>query len=897
MIPEEDEGSETYVEHTTRYAFAGQFVRGKTVLDIACGSGYGAQSLLDAGARRVIGVDISPEAVEDARRRCAQGATRIVRGDLKQIPLSARAVDVVVSFETIEHVGADGQKTLLEEVRRVLRPGGLFIVSTPNALTFPHYYRSPFHRHELTPTEFSALLEGSFRNVTYWAQDTVTASYVITSEASSATDRREVGVDGAGPREVLDSLFIVAIGTDGPSPDARGRVSLASVKPRDSIRQCEHVISQQASEMARLQAEVARLEERIRQIQSDRDRRLINRLIFQCENLVDRIRRSASSRSSEAADLVRKAAALYRREGLSVFLQTLGRYVRYGRAMARKGIAEDRVAAYKSWIRLNEAYRASDVRRAIRGMPTQPKISILTPVYNVDPLWLNRCIQSVRGQSYGNWELCLYDDASTRGETCACLQKWAVIDPRIKVVFGTTNRGVAGASNGALTVATGDYAALLDHDDTLAPFALYEIAAYLNEHPRVKYLYTDEDKVNEQERRFNPFFKPGWSPDLLLSCGYTNHLSVYDRALVTELGGFRDEYGPSQDHDMLLRVTERLAKDEIGHVPKVLYHWRSSAGSTAGDPLAKDGLVIQRAKAALVDAMRRRGIDAEVLDGLWPSSYRIKRRIVGRPLVSVIIPSRDNVRLLRPCVESVRSRTTYSNYEILIVDNDSQEVETLRYLRQLDATVIPHPGAFNFSGLNNLAVRQARGEYLLFLNDDTEVIAPEWMEALLEQAQRPEVGAVSGKLRYPDGSIQHAGVILGMSPDRVNGVSGHIFRGFRPGDRGYFGQIDVIRNFSAVTAAAMMTRRGVFEEVGGFDESLSVCYNDVDLCLKMGDRGYLIVYTPYAEMIHHESATRGIRVDIAEARIMHQRWGARLRSDPHYSPNLSLRTYDCSIHL
>lgn len=554
---------------------------------------------------------------------------------------------------------------------------------------------------------------------------------------------------------------------------------------------------------------------------------------------------------------------------------------------------------YELWIRNNEPLGKDSkaMRRTSKYFLYRPKISILTPVWNTEERWLRAAIDSVLAQTFDNWELCIVDGGSEKSHVAQILKEYSARDARIKIKLIGVNKGIAGNTNDALSMATGEFVALMDHDDTLAPFALYEIANLLNERPRLKFIYSDEDKMDGRDQRFEPFFKPDWSPDLLLSCGYTNHLGVYRTDVLREIGGFRERFEGSQDYDMLLRFSEAIDESEIGHIPKILYHWRQIPGSTAVDPYAKNGLVVSAAKSALKDALERRNIKAEVIDGLWPSSYRIKREILGEPLVSIIIPTKDNLPFLEKCINGIKDKTTYENYELIVVDNNSEETNTLTYLEDLDAMVLKYEDEFNFSSINNFAAEYANGDCLIFLNNDTLMITPDWIQAMLEHAQRPEVGAVGCKLLYPDGSIQHAGVVLGLSPDEETGVAGHVYNKFCYEDPGYFGMINTIRNYSAVTAAAMMIRKSVFEEIGGFDEDLAVCYNDVDLCLKLRERGYLIVYTPYAELYHYESVSRGCNIDIQEAKYMLNKWGAVIKSDPYYSPNLSLRTYDCRMNI
>jgi GT2 family glycosyltransferase len=528
----------------------------------------------------------------------------------------------------------------------------------------------------------------------------------------------------------------------------------------------------------------------------------------------------------------------------------------------------------------------------------RPKVSIIMPVYNPDPAWLRDAIESVRAQLYDNWELCIADDASSELAVRELLQECHG-DERIKVAHLKENQGISGASNAALAMGAGEYVGFLDHDDELKPDALYEVVKLLNEQPDLDFIYSDEDKRTPEGRLVKPFFKPDWSPDLLLSTNYVPHFAVYRKRLVDEVGGLRSECDFSQDYDLVLRVTERTKR--IGHLALPLYTWRMVPGSAASDLEAKPKS-IDAAKRALADAMQRRGIQAQVTDGLWISTYRIKYRILGEPLVSIIVPTKDQVWLLARCIDSIRRRTDYKNYEILVVDNGSVEDSTHKYLRRLaqqpGIRVLDYPQPFNFSTINNFAAQHAQGEHLLFLNNDTEVISKEWLSALLEHSQRPEVGAVGARLLYADGRLQHGGVIVGLG-----GVAGHAHKLLPKEQNGYFVRAKVIQNFSAVTAACLMIRADLFADLGGFDgEHLPIAFGDVDLCLRIREQGLLVVWTPYAELYHHESASRGYedtpekqRRFGREVEYMKAKWGDTLLNDPYYSPNLTQDREDFSL--
>jgi len=522
-----------------------------------------------------------------------------------------------------------------------------------------------------------------------------------------------------------------------------------------------------------------------------------------------------------------------------------------------------------------------------------PLISIVMPVYNVERRWLDAAVESVRRQFYPHWELCIADDCSTREETLQALREFAALgDPRIKIQHLPQNLGIAGASNAALQMASGEFVGLLDNDDVLTRDALLEVAQRIQaEDPDL--LYSDEDKLDERGINVEPYFKSDYSPDYLLCNNYLCHFSVIRRQLFLDVGGFHAGFDGAQDFDLMLRVCERARK--IVHIPKILYHWRKIPGSTAADSGGKP-YTHEAGRRAIAAALERRGIEGTVDSGPFPNTYRVRRAILGEPLVSIIIPFRDRPELLNTCVQSILQRTDYPHFEILGVDNGSgaATAQTMRELEQRDARVrfVRYDAPFNYSAINNYAARQARGAHLLFLNNDTQVINPEWLRALLEHSQRAEVGVVGAKLLYPDNTIQHAGVIIGLG-----GVAGHSHL-LSPGNHhGYFSRPQLIQNLSAVTFACAMTRRDVFEQLGGLNETdLGIAYNDVDYCLRAREAGYLVVYTPYAQLYHHESKSRGYEADAGKRqRLAKETAYVRARhaavfehGDPYYNPYLSL---------
>jgi len=558
---------------------------------------------------------------------------------------------------------------------------------------------------------------------------------------------------------------------------------------------------------------------------------------------------------------------------------------------------------YEQWVqysRRNQVSREEAVQQLV-GMEYKPTFSLIMPVYNVEERWLRKCIESVIAQWYPYWELCIADDASTDPAVKRVLQEWAAADNRIKVEYRRENGHISAASNSALALATGEYIALLDNDDELAPNALFENALLLNSHPDADMIYSDEDKITEEGKRHEPYFKPDWSPDTFLSQMYTCHLGVYRTKLVSSLGGFRLGTEGSQDYDLVLRLTEKT--NRIFHIPKILYHWRTIAQSTAGNPESKR-YAFSAGEKVLREALERRGEGGRV-EALakYPGRYLVHYAPKGTPLISIIIPTRDMSEVLGPCLESIFKKTTYSNFEVVIVDNGSTKSETLELFERWRAKeplrfrVYRLDIPFNYSVLNNRAAAQAKGEILLLLNNDVEVITPNWLEEMAGQALRSSIGVVGATLLYPDRTIQHAGVVLGLG-----GVAGHGHKGYKEGELGYFGRLLAVSNYAAVTGACMMLERKIFEEAGGLDETLQVAFNDIDFCLKLVQRGYYNVVLPHVKLFHFESKSRGyedtpekMQRFIGEVDKMKERWGELLDKDRFYSPNLTLDGEDFAL--
>ena len=556
---------------------------------------------------------------------------------------------------------------------------------------------------------------------------------------------------------------------------------------------------------------------------------------------------------------------------------------------------------YKEWLEKNMPARQELARQEKHKFKYAPKISILVPVYNTPETFLRQMIESVQKQTYGNWELCIANANPANEQVKVILKEYTANDARVKVTDVPENEGIAQNTNKALEIADGTFIGLLDHDDVLAENALYEVVKELNKAVDTDVIYTDEDKVSTaMDEYFSPNFKPDFNLDMLRSNNYFCHFFVAKKELIETVGGFRGEYNGAQDYDLFLRCIEKA--ERIAHIPKILYHWRVHQESTADNPLSKM-YAYDAGQKAIEQHLKRCGVTAEVSKTENLGFYRVKYQQEGSPLVSILIPNKDQKDTLDQCLKSIEARTDYENYEIIIIENNSTEQETFEYYKQIKnpkIRVIEWKDEFNYSAINNFGVRHAKGEYLLFLNNDIEVINSDWLGEMLSNCQREEVGAVGAKLYYPDNTVQHAGVIVG-----IGGVAGSVFVGLKRGYTGYMHRASIQQNLSAVTAACMMVKKSVFEEVGGFEEELKVAFNDIDFCLKIREQGHLIVYDPYVELYHYESKTRGaedttekIRRFQSEIEYMRSHWSSILKNgDPAYNPNLSLKKWDYSLRV
>jgi len=590
---------------------------------------------------------------------------------------------------------------------------------------------------------------------------------------------------------------------------------------------------------------------------------------------------------------VRKSVVVLRNDGLSRLLVKIKNKVKYYYYQKR---------LYPIWIRENEPSKKELGKQKSINFLNGPRISIIVPTFNTPKVFVIDMVESAINQTYSNWELCIADGGSQGTEPGGILRSYADRDRRIKIKFLHENMGIAENSNEAISLATGEYIAFLDHDDILAPFALFEIIKAINGNPDADFIYSDEDIISEDGKtRAYPQFKPDWSPDMLRSCNYICHLTTISKALLDHVGCFRKGFEGSQDHDLILRATEHSNK--IVHIPKVLYHWRTHDSSVAMN-MTEKMYALNSGKKAVADHLKRIGLNGTVENGMFPGSYKVNYHINDLPLVSIIIPNNNHADDLKKCINSIVEKSTYKNYEIVIAENNSSEVSIFELYKQLENSsyikIIEWGKPFNYSAVTNFAVKHSIGSVLLFLNNDTEIINPDWLQELLEHALRNDIGAVGAKLYYPDDTVQHAGIILGLG-----GITGHGHRYFPRDSHGYAGRLKVVQNVSAVTGACLMTRRSIFEQVDGFDEEYPLAFSDIDFCLKIREKGRLIVWTPFAELYHDESKTRGYEDTLdkqmrfrKELELFRRKWKHVIdKCDPYYNVNLTREKEDFSIRI
>ena len=583
-----------------------------------------------------------------------------------------------------------------------------------------------------------------------------------------------------------------------------------------------------------------------------------------------------------------------------------------------KGEKDLQYGDYGGWIKYNEPKDADLKIQMKKKFEIAPKISVIVPMYNTKEKFFKDLVNSLINQTYSNWELCLADGSPKQNEN---LKKYYEKDSRIKYKFLGENKGIAGNTNAAIEMATGEYIALLDHDDILADYALYEVVYAINRRPNSEFLYSDEDKIDENDNRYDAYFKPDFAPDTLRCQNYICHFSIFKKELMEKLGGFKADYDGAQDYDIFLRMSEVAKPENITHIPKILYHWRVHSESTAKLNSHAKNYAFEAGKKAIEDHLKRVGLDGTVSEGCIEGIYRVDYKVKGNPKVSIVIPNKDGKDILKVCIDSVLEKTTYSNYEIVVVENNSNTDEIYEYYKEIignekirvvnyntgkeiikpeecsleytNSNRIEVKPGFNYSAIINFGVRMSEGEYAIQLNNDTELITPDWLEIMLGYCQREDVGAVGVKLYFPDETIQHAGIIVG-----IGGIAGNRFKSIPKAGHGYFAKESMVENLSAVTGACLMAPKAVYEEVDWMNEDLAVAFNDVDFCLRIREKGYLVVFNPFVEFWHYESKTRGqedspekIRRFQGEMSTFEQRWGDILdEGDPYYNVNLSLDT-------
>ena len=567
----------------------------------------------------------------------------------------------------------------------------------------------------------------------------------------------------------------------------------------------------------------------------------------------------------------------------------------------KSGVELSKGEFYQIWIKNNEPNEKEINEQRNKKFDYEPKISVIVPMYNTPVDFFKELVECLISQTYTNWELCLADGSPEKNEE---IDEIINSDERIKYKFIGENKGIAGNSNEALNMATGDFIALLDHDDLIPEFSLYEIVNCINNNPDVEFIYTDEDKIDKKGgKRYEPYFKSDFAPDTLRANNYICHFSVYKKELMDKLKGFSEGYDGAQDYDLILRMSENT--DKIVHIPKVLYHWRVHSLSTAQHGGTAKPYAYEAGIKAIQSHIDRLGLKGTVVHGETLGTYKINYDIVGNPKISILIPNKDYIATLKVCLDSIKRLTTYKNYEIIIIENNSEEDATFEYYKEIDGKdnikVIYYPEKeFNYSKIINFGVKNADGEYIVQLNNDTEVITKNWLKEMLMFAQRDDVGAVGAKLFYPDKTIQHAGIVIG-----IGGVAGHVFKNMPENAHGYFSKESMIQNMSAVTAACIMTKKSIYEDVGYMDEKFKVAFNDVDFCLKIREKGKLIVYNPYVQFIHYESKSRGyedtpekIKRFKSEIDRFKEKWKKILNNgDPYYNINLRLDNDQYDIKL
>ncbi|MBI5359386.1 MAG: glycosyltransferase [Planctomycetes bacterium] len=892
---------------------------GSTVLDVGCSFGYIGDYLAAKKKCIMYGIEINSAAIEHARKNGAYRDIYEINMENASAEMYSSAgfrnsplFDCILCGDILEHLCNinDAFFALMNK----LKPGGRMLISLPNMSNFEvvlgilagRFNYSDFgildssHLRFFTKRSFVEWLDSLNRSSNNWQveielYDKTTAESAsamrLKTECPAAYEKIMRLYADSGEAPVYQHLFVLRKDPPGPKIDLCGKMQIDVNKDVVSNFALHEKDSDFSIMIKEKNACIAEKELRISCLEDE--------LIA--------YRNSTGVRFYESAKNLLKKLFLYKYILLAkkalFYIKTYGFRVTWQKTKEKIALMTAFGSIEEKWMSVNEPGKTElETQKKIK-FPDQFKISIIMPVYNTEPGMLKAAIDSVLRQTYANWELCIADGGSTSPQIKEILNSYSSNDVRIKVKFLDANRGIAGNTNEALAIAGGEFAAFLDHDDTLAPFALFEITKAVNKDHTIDFIYSDEDKLSENGgKRFKLNFKPSWSPDLLRSNNYITHLTAIKKTLIDKIGGFRQGFDGAQDYDLILRATEKANK--IHRIPAILYHWRTHEKSTADNPSAKTG-AYEAGRRAVEEHLSRSGLRGRVENGAFAGAYKVTYDMPVQPKISIIIPNKDSLNLIQRCVNSILDRSIYKNYEILIVENHSEDRKTFEYYDKLtreheNVRILKWDKPFNFSDVNNFAVSHTQGEIVLLLNNDVEVINPDWLERMAEHAVRKEVGAVGAKLYYPNNTIQHAGVIVGLG-----GVAGHSHKHHSRDSFGYFGRLVLTQNLSAVTAACVMMRKEVFLEAGGFDEKFALSFGDVDLCLKIRKKGYRIVWTPYAELYHYESVTRGhedtpqkqARFN-TEIKTFRRKWMDFLEEgDPFYNPNLTIATEDFKIKL
>jgi GT2 family glycosyltransferase/SAM-dependent methyltransferase len=950
-------GAEIHYEHLHRYAFASQYTKGKKVLDLASGEGYGT-FLLSLSAQCVIGVEIDHEVATHASNTYKNGNIEFREGSILNIPIDGEKIfDVIVCFEAIEHITE--HDTLFFEIKRLLKDDGLLIISTPNKQTYTddRNFHNPFHQKELYHSEFYNLLRKNFLNVYLFGQKVFSGSsiYPASGKTTHLSSEFVITLEGHQFSFVNDvekmPIYFVALASNNKLDTDEIRksylidksnteIALFNSKIHEcnaSIQSLEQSVSYRDAQLHEANTQVQSLTQAVTtkdqqlqeintqvqsltqavttkdqqlqeintQVQSltqavtTKDQQLqeqiahihsLEQKIFSIDKsivwqftmkfhnkVVERIL-PQYTRRRRYYDLGRAGGKILINDGYHAFYQSVDRYFHKKNEL---GDCQKRIEQNKS-----VPCDLDQLKKSSQNFSYCPTISIITPVWNTDEKLLRFAIDSVINQVYDNWELCIVDGGSTKSYIKPVLEEYAKKNPRIKIKFLTENKGISENSNETLSLATGEFIVFLDHDDELAPLALYEVVKLLNQHIDAEIIYSDEDKITKDGDFCEPFYKPDWSPEYFRGVMYVGHLLIIRKSLTEKVGVFDKTFDYIQDYEFMLRLSEKTQK--IYHIPKILYHWRKTQGSIALNTDSK-GDISDKQVIAVNSHLKRVNLPASAQRGLTPHRVVIKPFLRSDyPLVSIIIPTRDKPELIERCLKSIYELTTYPHFEVLLIDNNTTDQAAKKIIDAYPCKKSSYFEEFNFSKINNLGAKNANGDYLIFLNNDTQILSGDWIHNLLYYAEQEDIAAVGPLLKFPNNTVQHAGVVLGF-----RGTADHIMRGFTVDCDGYAGSLTCAREVSAVTAACMMVKKSVFWDVGGFNEHYSLIYQDIDLCLKFISRGYRIIFNPRVVITHYESSTRNKnQYDFIDRNLFLDQWSEIIeKGDKYYNENFDLIKY------